>query len=118
MKRYYCNGKKGFCDRGNDGNIDCSGCEFTDGTGGNVVENAYTNFERIKDMSIEEMAAFLKSMVDDNETHKVGCYGCINYGTHHSDPQNKENGLYECEGCYCEGVGHDLVKWLEREVEE
>lgn len=77
-----------------------------------------TNFERIKDMSIEEMAAFLKSMVDDNETHEVGCYGCINYGTHHSDPRNKENGLYECEGCYCEGVGHDLVKWLEREVEQ
>lgn len=47
---------------------------------------------------------------------EVGCYGCIYYGTHHSDPENKENGLYECEGCDCEGVGHDLVKWLNKEV--
>ena len=75
-----------------------------------------TNYERITNMSVEEMAKFLKSMVDDNETHEVACYGCINYGTHHSDPQNKGTNLYECEGCYCEGIGHDLVKWLNLEV--
>lgn len=75
-----------------------------------------TNLERIKSMSVDEMAKFLKSMVDGDETHEVGCYGCINYGTHHSDPQNKGTHLYECEGCYCEGIGHDLVMWLEREV--
>lgn len=77
-----------------------------------------TNFDRIKAMNVEELAQFLKTMVDDNETHEVACYGCINYGTHHSDPKNKENGLYECEGCSCEGIGHDLVKWLNSEVEE
>ena len=75
-----------------------------------------TNYERTKNMSVEEMAKFLKSMVDDNETHEVACYGCINYGTHHSDPQNKGTNIYECEGCYCEGIGHDLVKWLNLEV--
>ena len=77
-----------------------------------------TNFERIKAMTVEEMAIFLKSMVDENETHDVACYGCINYGTHHADPANKENGLYECEGCDNEGIGLDLVKWLEREVQD
>ena len=77
-----------------------------------------TNYERIKNMSVEEMAKFLKSMVDDNETHEVACYGCINYGTHHSDPQNKGTNLYECEGCYCECIGHDLVKWLNSEVDD
>ena len=77
-----------------------------------------TNFEKIKNMSIGEMAEFLESMVDGNNAHEVGCYGCINYGTHHANPEYKEDGLYECEGCSCEGVGLDLVKWLEREVED
>lgn len=77
-----------------------------------------TNYDRIKGMNVEQMAAFLKSMVDENETHEVACYGCINYGTHHSDPQNKGTNLYECEGCSCEGIGHDLVKWLNSEVKE
>ena len=77
-----------------------------------------TNYDRIKAMNVEQLAAFLKTMVDENETHEVACYGCINYGTHHSDPQNKGTGLYECEGCSCEGIGHDLVKWLKSEAEE
>lgn len=77
-----------------------------------------TNYERIKNMSVEEMAEFIKTMVDDDETHDVACYGCINYGTHHSDIKNKGTCLYECDSCYCEGVGHDLVKWLNLEVEE
>ena len=38
MKRFYCNGKKGYCNRGNDNNIDCKDCEFANGTGGNVVD--------------------------------------------------------------------------------
>ena len=58
-----------------------------------------------------------KSMVDENETHEVACYGCINYGTHHSDPKNKGTNLYDCEGCSCEGIGHDIVKWLAIEVD-
>ena len=75
-----------------------------------------TNYERIKNMSVDEMAEFLKSMVDENETHEVACYGCINYGTHHSNPKNNGTNLYECDGCSCEGIGHDIVKWLESEV--
>lgn len=63
------------------------------------------------------MAEFLKSMVDENETHGVACYGCINYDTHHSDPKNNDTNLYECGSCPCEGIGHNLIKWLKSEVD-
>lgn len=76
-----------------------------------------TKFDRIKSMSIEEMATFLQCLVDDTLTHEVACYGCINYGTHHSDPENKGTNLYECEGCECEGIGLYLVAWLNLEVD-
>jgi hypothetical protein len=56
MKRYYCNGKKGYCDRGNDNNIDCRDCEFANGTGGEEVDIPDTNYERIRNMSVEESA--------------------------------------------------------------
>ena len=75
-----------------------------------------TNFERIKGYSVEEMAEFIRSMVDDGETHEVACYGCINYGTHHSDPAYKGTNLYECEGCSCEGIGLDIVAWLNADI--
>ena len=74
-----------------------------------------TNYERIKAMSIDEMAEFLRSMVDDDETHEVACYGCFAYGTHHSDPQYKGTNLYDCNGCSNEGIGLDLVAWLNAE---
>ena len=74
-----------------------------------------TNYERIKAMSVDEMAKFIRSMVDENETHDVACYGCVHYGTHHSDPDYKGTNLYECEGCECEGVGLDIVKWLNKD---
>lgn len=75
-----------------------------------------TIFEKIKSFSIEEMAEFIRGMVDDSGDHECACYGCVNYGTHHSDPKNKGTNLYECEGCIWEGVGHDLVKWLNLDV--
>lgn len=71
-----------------------------------------TVFERIKQLTVEEMAEFIRSMVDEDESHEVACYGCVNYGTHHSDPKNKGTSLYECEGCCCEGMGLDIVAWL------
>ena len=64
MKRYFCNGKKGYCDRGNDNKIDCSACEFADGTGGKVVDCPDTNYEKIKAMSIDEMVEFLEAVGD------------------------------------------------------
>lgn len=74
-----------------------------------------TNFERIKAMSVDEMAEFIRSMVDDNETHEVACYSCCAYGTHHSDPKNKGTNLYDCDGCYYEGVGLNIKAWLRME---
>ena len=116
MYKFYCNGKKGFCDTFN-GNTtaNCFDCIHHDYTGGGVVE-FNTQFDRIKNMDINELAEFIKSMVDENEVHDVACYGCIHYGTHHSDPHNKGTNLYECEGCSYEGIGHDIVRWLESEV--
>ena len=77
-----------------------------------------TNADRIRAMNDEELAEFIRSMVDDTCTHDVACYGCIHYGTHHSDPAHKGTNLYECDGCSCEGIGLDVLKWLQQPVEE
>ena len=75
-----------------------------------------TVFDRIKALTIDEMSEFIRSMVDEDETHEVACYGCVNYGTHHSDPKNKGTNLYECDGCPCEGMGLDVKAWLNSEA--
>jgi hypothetical protein len=77
-----------------------------------------TNADRIRAMSDEELAEFIRSMVDEDRDYDVGCYGCINYGTHHSDPENKGTHLYECDGCLNEGIGLDIVKWLQQPAQE
>ena len=77
-----------------------------------------TNFEKIKAMNIDELAEFIKTMVDENETHDVCCYGCIDYGTHHSDKANKGTSIYTCSHCENEGLGLDIVKWLNKERDE
>ena len=77
-----------------------------------------TNADRIRSMSDEELAEFIRSMVDGSNSHNVACYGCINYGTHHSDPANKGTYLYECEGCTNEGIGLDVLMWLQQPAEE
>lgn len=59
MKRFFCNGKKDYCNRGNDDEIDCTFCEFTNGRGGKLVDCPDTNYERIRNMSIEEMAKWI-----------------------------------------------------------
>ena len=77
-----------------------------------------TNADRIRAMSDEELAEFIQNMVDGSNNHNVACYGCINYGTHHSDPANKGTYLYECEGCTNEGIGLDVLMWLQQPAEE
>lgn len=76
------------------------------------------NADRIRAMSDEELAEFIRSMVDGSNNHNVACYGCINYGTHHSDPANKGTYLYECDGCENEGIGLDVLMWLQQTAEE
>ena len=79
--------------------------------GRNAFRNP-TNADRIRSMTDEELAEFIQNMVDGSNSHNVACYGCINYGTHHSDPANKGTYLYECEGCTNEGIGLDVLMWL------
>ena len=76
-----------------------------------------TNADRIRAMSDEELAELIRSMVDGSNSHNVACYGCINYGTHHSDPANKGTYLYECDGCENEGIGLDVLMWLQHPAE-
>ena len=80
-------------------------------------ENVRTNADRIRAMSDEELAELIRSMVDESNSHNVACYGCIYYGTHHSDPANKGTYLYECEGCENEGIGLDVLMWLQQPAE-
>lgn len=73
------------------------------------------NYIYITTMKPHELAAFLRSCVDPDETPEVGCYGCINYGTHHSDPANKGTNLYKCDDCPYEGIGLNIEEWLMKE---
>ena len=77
-----------------------------------------TNAQKIRAMSDEELAEFIRSMIDESGSHNVACYGCINYGTHHSDPANKGTYLYECDGCENEGIGLDVLMWLQQPAEK
>ena len=76
-----------------------------------------SNADKIRAMSDEELSEFIRSMVDESNSHNVACYGCINYGTHHSDPANKGTPLYECDGCENEGIGLDVLMWLQQPAE-
>lgn len=82
-----------------------------------ITEYKMTNADRIRAMSDEELSEFIRSMVDESNSHNVACYGCINYGTHHSDPANKGTPLYECDGCENEGIGLDVLMWLQQPAE-
>lgn len=97
---------------------ECGGfCQLTN-TAQPITEYRMTNADRIRAMSDEKLAEFIRSMVDESNSHNVACYGCINYGTHHSDPANKGTYLYECDGCENEGIGLDLLMWLQQPAEE
>lgn len=78
-KRFYCNGKKGYCDRGNDYNINCTGCEFVNDTGGDVVDVPDTVYEKIKAMSIEELADWLYTNCEWLSAEHGACSGANDY---------------------------------------
>ena len=73
-----------------------------------------TNAERIRAMSDEELAEFIRSMVDGSYNYDFACYKYTNYATHHSDPANKGIYLYKCDGCESEGIGLDVLMWLQQ----
>lgn len=87
MKRTYCFGKKGFCD--NDSM--CDDCDHWNGEGSEEREYA-TNFDRIKDMSVEELADFICDIYASNEHIEIRVDG------HWMFPE-------------------DVEEWLEREVD-
>lgn len=60
MKKFLCNGKKGFCHD----NDNCANCEFCDNSGGEYKEVQLTNADRIRAMSDEELASFLSEFKD------------------------------------------------------
>lgn len=66
MKRFFCNGKKDFCDE----RLCKDNCEFYDGSGGEYVERK-TNADRIRAMTDEELAHELALVAGwDREQYK------------------------------------------------
>ena len=48
MKKFYCNGKKGYCKNPSSGV--CGLCKFYNAEGGKEVETRNTNYDRIRNM--------------------------------------------------------------------
>lgn len=69
-----------------------------------------TNFEKIKNMTVEEMAEYFHEVFDENKEH-FGCLSCINYNTHHHN-------YTECKNCEYWNCGGDIKQWLQLESEE
>ena len=62
MKKFYCNGKKDFCE---DHDRCSENCRYLDFSGGEYREVTMTNGDRIRAMSDEELAEFLIDLADD-----------------------------------------------------
>ena len=71
-----------------------------------------TNFDKIKSMSIDELAKLLGDLndADGNSLNKIGCTNCCYYETHHA-PEDCIN-----DRCSFMNVGTDAKKWLEHDV--
>ena len=92
MIRIYCRGKKAVC---ND-DSKCASCKHFGGNGTELIEVGMTNFDRIKNMSVEEMATFICGIYDNDEDLGKFINGTL-------IPAYNEN---------------DIKEWLEREVED
>lgn len=77
-----------------------------------------TNADRIRAMSNEELAEFIRSIIDGSYNYNFSCYEYTNCVIHHSDPANKGIYLYKCDDGESEGIGLDLLKWLHQPAEE
>jgi len=65
-------------------------------------------YEKIMNMSIGELAEFMRVRFDSEMGSRVvgiGCSECINYQTHHYPS--------DCQECVWLDVENDYVKWLE-----
>jgi len=68
------------------------------------------NFDHIKSMTVDELADLLDKALDQEreDWSPLGCYSCVNYGTHHHNES-------ECGNCVWFG---GINKWLNREYKE
>ena len=67
MKKFYCNGKKDFCE---DHDRCSTNCRYFDCSGGEYREVPMTNADRIRAMSDEEMAVVMYHPFCDKRTDK------------------------------------------------
>lgn len=65
------------------------------------------NYDRIKNMSIEEMAGYFQKLFDPHKD-RFGCLSCLDYGTHHY--------LEDCGDCCWLTIGGNILKYLEQEA--
>jgi hypothetical protein len=99
MEVFYCYGKRGICTEEG-----CpKGCEFYDDTGGQFIEQAVTNADRIRTMSDEELAKFLE------------CFGLCHHCTEHHRLGNVR--FYQDEKCDEQCEQHCL-EWLKQPAED
>ena len=78
-----------------------------------------TNGDKIRSMTDEELAEWLDKQHNQEreDWNSVGCYHCINYGTHHADKSNigtEYEYLYECKNCQFE---NGILNWVKSNAE-
>lgn len=117
-----------MCDRYRDGKCISRYCHYLS-AGGTCLNPKMkpnpTNADRIRSTTDEELADWIDSMLneDRDDWYPIGCYRCINFKTHHSDPNNKGTHLYACDGCDHEGshengLKYGVLKWLQQPAKE
>ena len=67
-----------------------------------------TNYNRIKNMNIVEMAEHFQKIFDPHK-ERFGCGSCIDYGTHHHPN--------DCGDCEWLNVGTNILKYLQQEAQ-
>ncbi len=120
MKKFFCYGKKDFCE-----NTDlCIDCPHFACAGGEYQEAPMTNADRIDAMTIEEKADFLSSIAYAGETPwckpfaEEFCKSCPTT-TCTAEGYSNPMDLHECD--FTDGKcphGSDIVWWLQQPVKE
>lgn len=119
MKKFFCFGKKDFCE-----NTDlCIECPHFAGAGGEYMDAPMTNADRINAMTIEEKAEFISRIAYGRETPwsepfaEKFCKSCPETKCEIPDYLNPLF-LHECD--FTDGKcphGSDLVWWLQQLAE-
>lgn len=92
MKKFYCKGKKDFCE---DYDRCLTNCRYFDGSGGGYRKVPMTNANRIRAMSDEELGVWICK-------HALSCGCCVGVELCRRD----------------DGIANGAVKWLQMQAEE